>query len=92
MIERAAAAAAIPDAHDKDLMYRSILVSLVLIIRQAIREDGLGKPTSTNALVATVTIYIHQHYRNPDLTVTKDRKSTRLNSSHSGESRMPSSA
>ena len=25
-------------------------------------------------------------------SITKDRKSTRLNSSHSGESRMPSSA
>ena len=38
---------------------------------QAIREDGLGKPTSTNALVATATAYIHQHYRDPDLTVSK---------------------
>ena len=71
MIEHAASAAAIPEAHDKDLMYRSILVGLVLVIRQAIREDGLGQPTSTNALVATVTSYIHQHYRDPDLTVTK---------------------
>ena len=71
LIEHAASAAAIPEAHDKDLMYRSILVGLVLVIRQAIREDGLGQPTSTNALVATVTAYIHQHYRDPDLTVNK---------------------
>lgn len=71
MIEHAAAAAVIPDAHDKELMYRSLLIGLILVIRQAIREDGLGKPTSTNALVATATAYIHQHYRDPDLTVSK---------------------
>ena len=71
MIEHAAAAAVIPDAHDRELMYRSLLTGLILVIRQAIREDGLGKPTSTNALVATATAYIHQHYRDPDLTVSK---------------------
>ena len=71
LIEHAAAAASIPEAHDKELMYRSLLTGLVLIIRQAVREDGLGQPTATNALVAIVTSYIHQHYRDPDLTVTK---------------------
>ena len=65
MIEHAAAAAVIPDAHDRELMYRSLLIGLILVIRQAIREDGLGKPTSTNDLVATATAYIHQHYRDP---------------------------
>ena len=42
LIEHAASAAAIPEAHDKDLMYRNILVGLVLVIRQAIREDRFG--------------------------------------------------
>ena len=34
--------------------------------------------------------YILEHAE--DLRIEEDRKSTRLNSSHSGESRMPSSA
>ena len=63
LIEHAASAAAIPEAHDKDLMYRSILVGLVLVIRQAIREDGLGQPTSTNALVG---VHQAEHPRLPD--------------------------
>ena len=44
---------------------------------------------------ATATETLSTHYKldaNPDIQLAKDRKSTRLNSSHSGESRMPSSA
>ena len=71
LIEHAAAAASIPDEEDRALMYRSLLVGLGLVIRQAVRENGLGQPAATSALVASVTAYIHQHYRDPDLNVTK---------------------
>ena len=71
LIERAAAAVTIPDAGERDMMYRFLLGELAMIIQQVIREDGLGKPTSSNALVAMVSTYIQQHYRDPELTVTR---------------------
>ncbi len=71
LIERAAASVTIPSDTDRELMYRFLLGELALTIRQIIREDGLGKPTSTNTLVASVTNYIQEHYRDPDLNVTK---------------------
>lgn len=71
LIEQAAAALTIPDEAEREQMYRLLLSQLTMIIRQIIREDGLGKPTSTNALVASVTNYIQQHFRDPDLTVTQ---------------------
>ena len=44
-----------------------------------------GKPANCGATDCADCLFIHNNY-------CKDRKSTRLNSSHSGESRMPSSA
>ena len=71
LIERAAAAMTIPEDGEREMMYRILLAELTLAIRQIIRENGLGKPTATNALVASVTNYIQEHYRDTDLTVTK---------------------
>lgn len=70
LIERAAVAAGIQNEYDKELMYRSILVELTLIIRQIIVEDGVGRPSATSPLVALITTYLQQHYREPDLTVS----------------------
>lgn len=71
LIERAAVAAGIADVGCKELMYRSLLVELTLIIRQMIAEDGLQKPTSTSPLVAFAAAYLQEHYREPELTVTQ---------------------
>lgn len=70
LIERAAVAAGIQNEYDKELMYRSILVELTLIIRQIIVADGVGRPSATSPLVALITTYLQQHYREPDLTVS----------------------
>ena len=48
-----------------------MLGELSLSILQIIREDGLGKPTATSTMVASVTNYIQEHFRDPDLNVTK---------------------
>ena len=69
LIERAAVAASIPNEAEKELMYRSILTALAVTIRQIIRENGLGQPAATNSLVASVTAYIQEHFRDPDLNV-----------------------
>lgn len=69
LINRAAVAAGIPDTAEKELMYRCLLVELTMIIRQIIVEDGMGRPSATSPLVAHVTTYMHQHYRESDLTV-----------------------
>lgn len=71
LIERAAVAAGIPGVRDREVMYRSLLIELTLIIRQMIAEDGLRKPTATSPLVAFVSTYIQEHYRDPDLTVSQ---------------------
>lgn len=71
LIERAAVAAGIQNEYEKELMYRSILVELTLIIRQMVVEDGVGRPSDTSPLVALVTTYLQQHFREPDLTVSK---------------------
>ena len=47
-------------------------------------KGGIGKSTTSSNLSAAFSKLGHR--------VLQDRKSTRLNSSHSGESRMPSSA
>lgn len=71
VIERAAAAATIRDAHDKEVMYRSLLVQLTLSIRQIIGADALSQPEATSPLIASVVTYIQNHYRDPDLNVTQ---------------------
>lgn len=71
LLEKAAVAAGMENAAEKELMYRSLLVELALIIRQIIREDGLGQPAATSPLVATVAAYIQEHYRDPELNVAQ---------------------
>ena len=70
LIERAAVVAGIQNEDDKELMYRSLLVELSLIIRQIIAEDGVERPSATSPLVALITTYLQQHFREPDLTVS----------------------
>lgn len=69
LIEHAAVAAGIPEEKEKELLYRSLLSGLAIIIRQIIVEDGVGHPSSTSPLVALVTTYLQQHFREPDLNV-----------------------
>jgi phosphopantothenoylcysteine decarboxylase/phosphopantothenate--cysteine ligase len=59
--------------------------------------NGLANDLATNVLIATDKPVLVAPAMNPRMwahpaTVRKDRKSTRLNSSHNSESRMPSSA
>lgn len=82
LIERAAVAAGIQNDYEKELMYRSILLELTLIIRQIIVEDGVGRPSATSPLVALVTTYLQQHYREPDLTVSSLAKYAYVSREH----------
>ena len=70
LIERAAVAASIENGTEREIMFRNILIELALSIRQIIRENGLGQPAATNSLVASVTTYIQEHFRDPDLNVS----------------------
>ena len=57
-------------------------------VKPEARRRGVGR-----ALLDHLTDYLHAQHHLPGLTeVAIDRKSTRLNSSHSSVSRMPSSA
>ena len=82
LLEHAAVAAGIGDDHEKELMYRSILTGLTLTIHQIIREDGVGRPESTNSLVALVTTYLQQHFREPDLNVSRLAKYAYVSREH----------
>lgn len=82
LIKRAAVAAGIQNDYEKELMYRSILLELTLIIRQIIVEDGMGRPSATSPLVALVTTYLQQHYREPDLTVSSLAKYAYVSREH----------
>ena len=56
-------------------------------------EDGGLTIDDTSEFVRAITYDPNAVKKEPvEPTVKRDRKSTRLNSSHSGESRMPSSA
>ena len=55
-------------------------------------EDGVGQAVCVQAGVPVVPHALEHLQLGEDAREVKDRKSTRLNSSHSGESRMPSSA
>ena len=54
-------------------------------------ENWFARGVSYNALLYPI-YHRHCYYRARFCSSPLDRKSTRLNSSHSGESRMPSSA
>ena len=53
------------------------------------KERGLPADYLIDKIKAAIVIAVKKDYEVED---DKDRKSTRLNSSHSGQSRMPSSA
>ena len=55
------------------------------LVEAIVAKTGLKKKDAEAAVAATVDAVA-------EALVAGDRKSTRLNSSHSGESRMPSSA
>ena len=56
----------------------------------AVKQGGSGDPAN-NSRLATVIAKAKANNM-PNDNIKRDRKSTRLNSSHSGQSRMPSSA
>ena len=60
------------------------------ILRKEFYMDGLNcDPVSFDKECELTNAHFYKNEKREDI---KDRKSTRLNSSHSGESRMPSSA
>ena len=66
---------------------RRVILSLFLIFLLLPIYWLVNMSFKTNyEIVSTMTLWPHQP------TIAKDRKSTRLNSSHSKQSRMPSSA
>ena len=56
-------------------------------IKEIVRDLGVSRNTVRKVLRSGETAFAYERSVQP-----LDRKSTRLNSSHSGESRMPSSA
>ena len=77
----------------------STAAAFVALLGERVRTglDIVGVPTSeaTRAQAESLGIRLATLDEQPELDLTidgADRKSTRLNSSHSGESRMPSSA
>ena len=65
----------------------------VVLDRTAFYPEGGGQPYDTGVLGGAEVLDVHE--KAGVIThkcASPDRKSTRLNSSHSGESRMPSSA
>ena len=62
-----------------------ILKAIVDKVAQAHESDGVVELTTAKSMIA-------KNAEVSDTVDPVDRKSTRLNSSHSGESRMPSSA
>lgn len=82
MIERTAVAAGLKRDFEKNLMYRTTLLQLTLIIQQIIAEDGVARPASTSPLVALVTSYLQQHYREPDLSVSELAKVAYVSREH----------
>ena len=62
--------------------------TIVVAIEDHVKHPVIGK-------IVKKTVKLKAHDEKNECTIgdtVKDRKSTRLNSSHSGESRMPSSA
>ena len=70
-------------------MHAPTLVHLTLLLLSWLLTAGIGHARS---LVIEQFQADIQVLSGGDLLVTEDRKSTRLNSSHSQQSRMPSSA
>ena len=65
---------------------RSFRPIMIKVVSSTSKADVLGAQIVSGRVCQSVRV-VHSI-----LVVLKDRKSTRLNSSHSGESRMPSSA
>ncbi len=82
LMERTAASAGIKLDMEKELMYRTTLLQLTLIIRQIIAEDGVARPAATSPLVALITTYLQQHYREPDLSVAELAKMAYVSREH----------
>ena len=55
-------------------------------------SDEVPQPTAVIADAGSVTVHFGKNTGIPLSSLSEDRKSTRLNSSHVSESRMPSSA
>ena len=73
-------------------MYRILIVSEDFVLRKAV-AFSLNDLDACVECADTVGAMLVLHRESPfDLVIVIDRKSTRLNSSHSTSSRMPSSA
>lgn len=70
-IERIAVTSSISDVEERATMYHALLLELAIMIRQIIRDKGVGCPTATSPLVAFATTYIQEHYKDPSLTVSQ---------------------
>lgn len=69
LIERAAVISQINDSADKEILQQTLLTELSVIIHRMTLEHGEGKPCATSPLAASVTAYIQQHFKDPELTV-----------------------
>ena len=88
-----------PDEQDKDREAKCDAIIAILALLLVICAAGVelwlrvsGAALSPPLLQQCDMHYVEQRHEEAPNQYERDRKSTRLNSSHSGESRMPSSA
>lgn len=71
LLERFNTSAAIEDAALRESLYRSQLMELMLIIESIGRTFHSKAPRATSSLIAEVTAFIQEHYRESELNVAQ---------------------
>ena len=69
LVERINATASVTDAELRAQLYRCQLGELMLIVEYIARTSGTVAPMSSNDLVTEVTVFIQEHFREPELNV-----------------------
>jgi AraC-like DNA-binding protein len=69
LVERINATASVTDAELRAQLYRCQLGELMLTVEYIARTSGTVAPISSNDLVTEVTVFIQEHFREPELNV-----------------------
>ena len=66
----------------REIVYKSQLSELQIILSQIIADNLVEKPTATNKLAAKAVEYLQRHYREPDLSVAQVAEYTYVSREH----------
>ena len=69
LLERINASASVTDAALREQLYRCQIGELVLTIEHIVSDSQAVAPSASSALIAGVTAYIQEHFREPELSV-----------------------